>query len=229
MPHVWHFPKQAAAIAIIFVMLWGANKLGVPRWGFVALAAAVWLCVIAVPKIRLIFMFHLPHFGLVFFVIFIPALLTGTVVGEIAAHRGSRFDGDIAMAVIVGCALFQWGQQPKKASETPNPHIAINLDTKLLDACVGQYEFAPDNVFPVGMKLTIWRKGDQLIGQAFGRGGFQGPFDIYPESETNFFLTIHPNEQLTFIKNDNGEMTAVIDHEPGVPVFEGKKLLNPPN
>jgi hypothetical protein len=50
---------------------------------------------------------------------------------------------------------------------------------------------------------------------------------IYPESETNFFLTINGRqngEQLIFIKNDQGDVTAVIDQEPGLPVLEGKKL-----
>jgi hypothetical protein len=35
-------------------------------------------------------------------------LLAGTVPGRIAAHRGSRRDGDIAMAVFVGYAIGQW-------------------------------------------------------------------------------------------------------------------------
>ena len=73
------------------------------------------------------------------------------------------------------------------------------------------------------MKLTIWREGDQLVGQAWGKNVLQGAFDIYPESETNFFLKID-GAQLTFIKNDKGEVTAVIHHYPGFPDIEGKKL-----
>jgi hypothetical protein len=48
-------------------------------------------------------------------------------------------------------------------------------------------------------------------------------FDIYPESETNFFLKFD-GAQLTFIKNDKGEVTAVIHHMDGRPDLEGKKL-----
>jgi hypothetical protein len=115
--------------------------------------------------------------------------------------------------------------QPPTALEPPKPRVAIKLDTRLLDACVGHYEFAPDAVFPGGMKLTIWRQGDQLVGQAWGKNVLQGAFDMFPESETNFFLKIN-GVQLTFIKNDKGEVTAVIHHGAGLPDCEGKKLKN---
>jgi CubicO group peptidase (beta-lactamase class C family) len=113
--------------------------------------------------------------------------------------------------------------QPPKAPESPKPYVAIELDTKLLDACIGHYGFAPDAAYPTGMKLTIWREGDQLVGQAWGKNVLQGAFDIYPESETNFFLKID-GAQLTFIKNEKGEVTAVIHHMAGLPDCEGKKL-----
>jgi hypothetical protein len=99
------------------------------------------------------------------------------------------------------------------------------LDTKLYDACVGQYEFAPDAVFRSGMKLTIRRQGDQLIAQAQGRGVFRDAFHIYPESETNFLATFN-GAQFTFIKNDEGEVTGVIHHLEWLPDSEGKKLKN---
>jgi hypothetical protein len=40
--------------------------------------------------------------------------------------------------------------------------------------------------------------------------------DLNPESETNFFLKIN-GAQVTFIKNDKGEVTAVIHHMAGLP------------
>jgi hypothetical protein len=115
--------------------------------------------------------------------------------------------------------------EPPKAPEPTNRPIAIKLDTKLLDAVVGHYEFAPDAAFPTGIKVTIWREGDQLVGQAWGKDVPQGAFDIYPESETNFFIKFD-GVQLTFIKNGKGEVTAVIHHQAGCPDNEGKKLKN---
>jgi hypothetical protein len=115
--------------------------------------------------------------------------------------------------------------QPPKVSEPPKPHVAIKLDAKLLDAIVGHYEFAPDTVLPSGAKLTISREGDQLIWQAWGENATRGATDIYPESETNFFIKL-TGAQLTFIKNDKGKVTAVIHHLAGLPDCKGKKLKN---
>ncbi len=50
----------------------------------------------------------------------------------------------------------QWLEIPQPI--TNRPHVAIKLDTKLLDACVGNYEFAPS----AGGKVTVRREGDQL-------------------------------------------------------------------
>ena len=115
--------------------------------------------------------------------------------------------------------------EPPQASAPPQPHVAIKLDAKLLDAVVGRYEFAPNTAFPTGAKLTIWREGDQLLGEFRGENTLQGAFDIYPESETTFFIELN-GVQLTFIKNDKGEAMAVIHHSyrAGVPDCEGEKL-----
>jgi CubicO group peptidase (beta-lactamase class C family) len=113
--------------------------------------------------------------------------------------------------------------QPPTVPEPPKPRVAIKLDPKLLDACVGHYEFAPDTVLPNGAKLTIWREGDQLIWQAWGENATRGAIDIYPESETNFFIKLN-GAQLTFIKNDKGKVTVVIHHLAGLPDCKGKKL-----
>jgi serine-type D-Ala-D-Ala carboxypeptidase/endopeptidase len=122
-------------------------------------------------------------------------------------------------------SLNKISNETPKASEISKPRVIVKLDTKLYDALVGQYEFAPDATFPTGIKLSIWRQGDQLGGRAIGKKGGGGDFDIYPESETNFFLKIN-GAQLTFIKDDKGEVTAVIHHIAGLPDSEGKKFKN---
>jgi hypothetical protein len=114
--------------------------------------------------------------------------------------------------------------QPPKAPEPPHRPVSIKLDTKLLDVCAGHYEFTPKALFPTGMKLTIWREGDHLVGQAWGEKVPTGIFDIYPESETNFFPKTIDWLQLTFIKNDKGEVTSVHYHLVWCPDIEGKKL-----
>lgn len=113
--------------------------------------------------------------------------------------------------------------QPSKAPEISKPQAIVKLDTKFYNACVGQYEFAPDATFPSGIKLSIRREGDQLVGWAVGKSGGGGEFDLYPESETNFFLKIN-GAQLRFIKDEGGEVTAVIHRIAGLPDSEGRKL-----
>jgi hypothetical protein len=105
--------------------------------------------------------------------------------------------------------------------------VSRRRHTNLLDACVGDYEFAPNDTLPEGAKVKTWREDDQLIGQARGKNTLKLPFDIYAKSQTNFFLKIN-GATLTFIKNDNGEVTSVIHHITGVPDWEGKKLSKQP-
>ena len=130
------------------------------------------------------------------------------------------------MAIFVGCAPFQCLELPRTAHEVPATHIAIKLDAKLLDACVGQYTFPADNIFFIQWKLAIRRQGDQLIGQESTlKNKIFATFEIYPESETSFVFKTNSRQGLTFIKNDRGEVTAVIFHRgQGLPDSKGKKL-----
>ena len=134
------------------------------------------------------------------------------------------------MAIILGCAIFQWAEPPRKApAAPPKRYVAVKLDAKLLDACVGEYEFPPDNIsWSLGLewKLTIRRQGDQLMGQNTSKNKSYAAYEIYPESETNFFFKTNSPQELSFIKNDSGEVMALILHYPGTPDREGKKLKN---
>ena len=73
--------------------------------------------------------------------------------------------------------------------------------------------------------MMIWREGDQLVGLASGQNTLQGAFDIYPASEMNFFVKIN-GAQLRLVKNDGGQVTAVVYHSYGARFLdcEGKKM-----
>lgn len=105
------------------------------------------------------------------------------------------------------------------------PPVPIKLGSELLDAIVGDYEFAPEAGIPhfTGMKLTIWRNGDQLVGQTRGKNTLQGAFNLYPESETNYLNKVN-GAQLTFVKDDSGAVLTMVHRETGVPDLMGKKL-----
>jgi pimeloyl-ACP methyl ester carboxylesterase len=217
-----HFRLQIIAIAVTFLLAIIAARLRIPRWSFAALGVLV--LVIA----RCWYQASPSRAAFVFFVcalLLLPALIVGIIIGWFAARRGSRLQGDIAMAIFVGCAPFQCLEPPRTAPPTPISHHIIKLDERLLDACVGEYEIAPDNVFGIGAKVKISRNGDHLVGRAFGAGISTRASDLYPESETNFFVK-SDGVQVTFIKNDQGEVTALIRHKPGRPDSVGKKLKN---
>jgi len=99
----------------------------------------------------------------------------------------------------------QVDQAAKKISnEVPEERKAIPLDPKIYDLYVGQYQLAPN------FTLTITKENDRLMAQASG----QPKFELFPESEIKFFFKI-VDAQITFSKNDKGEITRLTLHQNG--------------
>jgi len=86
----------------------------------------------------------------------------------------------------------------------PKERTEISIDPSVLDAYIGQYEFSPDYI------LTITKENDCLYVQAKG----QGKHRAFPESKTKFFLKI-VDAQISFHKNDRGEVTHLVLHQDG--------------
>jgi alpha-beta hydrolase superfamily lysophospholipase len=212
--------SQGIAIPVAILLAIIGGRLRIPRWSFAALSLLVMVIVG--------FGFNptesWPAFVvLVCTLLLTPALIVGSLIGWVAARRGSQLQGDIAMAIFVGCAPFQCLELPRTAPQVSTPHIAIKLDATLLDACVGEYEMAPDNNYGTGAKVTIRREGDHLVWQAFMENAWRSALDLYSESETVFFFKEY-GAQVTFIKDDKGEVMGISRHKPGLPDSEGKKL-----
>ncbi|MEN6337438.1 MAG: alpha/beta fold hydrolase, partial [Phycisphaerales bacterium] len=189
-----HLRLQGIAMPVVFLLAMIAGKLRIPRWSFAVLAVLV--TVIAACWLK-----ASPNMTVWVFVacavVLTPALIAGVVIGWVAARRGSRLQGDIAMAVFVGFVPFQCVEPPRTAPQAPTPHTVIELDARLLDACAGEYEMTPDNVFLNGARVTIRRRGDRLVWRASGIIALPGALDLYPESETSFFLRT-TGAQVTF-------------------------------
>ena len=99
----------------------------------------------------------------------------------------------------------QVDQTAKKISnEVPEERKAILLDPKIYDLYAGQYQLAPN------FTLTITEENDRLMAQASG----QPKFELFPESEIKFFLKV-VDAQITFSKNDRGEITHLTLHQNG--------------
>ena len=215
-----HLRLQIIAVPVTLLLAIIADRFRIPRWSFAALGVLV--MVIAVFWFQTSWS-HPARNLMAAALAAMPALIAGVFIGWFAARRGSRLQGNIAMAIFVGIAPFQCLELPRTAPEVPK-HI-IKLDAKFLDACIGKYEIADDVFGRSGTKVTILRNGDHLIWQAVGGMALPGALDLYPESETNFFLKIN-GAQVSFIKNDKGEVTALIHHMTGLPDSEGNKLKN---
>lgn len=89
--------------------------------------------------------------------------------------------------------------------QIPRERVVAKVDPKIYDAYVGKYEVSPT------LTLTITREGNRLMSQ----GTNQPVVEIFPESETKFFLRVI-DAQLTFVKDAAGKVTELILHQGGV-------------
>jgi hypothetical protein len=83
--------------------------------------------------------------------------------------------------------------------DRPKERNVAAIDPRILDRYTGQYQFAPNYA------LTLTKEGDKLMGQAPGQPKVQ----FFPESDTKFFLKVI-DADLTFVKNEKGEVTEAI-------------------
>jgi tetratricopeptide (TPR) repeat protein len=77
-------------------------------------------------------------------------------------------------------------------------------DPKLYEAYAGDYELAPNFI------ITITLKNGKVMSQATG----QPEAELYPSSPTEFFLKV-VDAQITFVKNEQGQVTQLILHQGG--------------
>src|SRR5215813_5294099 len=95
-------------------------------------------------------------------------------------------------------------QYPLAKLEPPKERKEIKLDAKILDAYVGEYQFAP------GVSITITHEGEQLFAQLDG----QGKLELLAETEKDFFFKV-ANAQISFVKDDKGQVTQLVLHQNG--------------
>lgn len=87
----------------------------------------------------------------------------------------------------------------------------IRVDQALLQSYTGTYELVP------GFNIVISRDGDRLFAQATG----QPQFEIYPKSDTEFYLKVVA-AQIVFSANAEGEVSMAL-HQNGQ-VMPGKRV-----
>jgi uncharacterized protein DUF3471 len=97
------------------------------------------------------------------------------------------------------------GRRPWRKGSAAFGRQEVKVDAKLFDGYVGRYELAPNFI------LTLTRAEDHLFVQATG----QPKFDIYPESDRDYFLNV-VDAQITFVTDEKGRATELILHHGGI-------------
>jgi CubicO group peptidase (beta-lactamase class C family) len=90
--------------------------------------------------------------------------------------------------------------------KAPRQRTVVPVDHKIYDRYVGQYQFSAKHF------ITITRHGDRLVAQE--NGPMEFPYEILPESETEFFFTAGDG-QITFVLNEAGMAKEAIVYQDG--------------
>jgi CubicO group peptidase (beta-lactamase class C family) len=86
----------------------------------------------------------------------------------------------------------------------PQERKEVKVDPAVYDAYAGEYELAP------GFSITILREGDHLFAQPTG----QPKAELFPESETRFFLKV-VDAQIELVRGADGKVTGLVLHQNG--------------
>jgi len=107
------------------------------------------------------------------------------------------------MALSLTCNA-QSAASTAKPVGTPATRTEVKVAEKILKLYVGDYELQP------GFVLSVTLEGTQLSTQATG----QVKVEVYPESETKFFLKV-VDAQIEFVKDEAGKVTKLILYQNG--------------
>ena len=116
------------------------------------------------------------------------------------------FEKDAA-GEVTNVVLHQNGMNQSATTGAPpkEPKVA-QVDSRIYDKYTGVYQFSGADV-----TITVTREGNQLFVRMTG----QDRFEIFPKSETDFFLKV-VDAQLTFEKDAAGAVTDLILHQNGL-------------
>lgn len=90
------------------------------------------------------------------------------------------------------------------AALAPREHKEVKIDPRIFDRYLGSYQLGPNFI------LAVTRQEDRFFAQATG----QGPLEIFPESDREFFAK-DVDIQITFVIDSQGRTTELILHQNG--------------
>jgi hypothetical protein len=121
----------------------------------------------------------------------------------------------LRIIVYLAIVVFLLLPSPPAVAQTGHERKAIKLVPATYDAYVGKYELTPDFI------ITVAREPNGLSAQATD----QPKFELFAESATKFFLTA-VDAQITFVKNEKGEVTHLVLHQNGAEQ-SAKRIASP--
>lgn len=125
-------------------------------------------------------------------------------------ERGAGGKIESATSIVRAGKQISWKRTSQEATPT---HQKITVQTHILEQYAGEYELAPE------FSLTITVVGNRIFAQGTG----QGSNEIYPESETKFFLEI-VDAQIEFIKDTSGTYNKLILYQGGQKMEAKRKI-----
>lgn len=136
------------------------------------------------------------------------AVVTGRIVSKV--QGGLNFQSRFTDTFVKRNG--RWQVVVRHYSRIPAERTVINLDSKIYDAYIGQYELAPNVV------ISVTKEGEKLMSQTTG----QPKMELLPESEIEFFIKGF-TAQFVFVRDETGQVTKLIINQEGQRVT-AKKL-----
>jgi hypothetical protein len=112
--------------------------------------------------------------------------------------------------IVTGMKMYPLGNKTaelatKVDEEMPAEKVVAEIDVSIYDDYVGEFELSPS------FAIIVRRKGDRLFAQATG----QQEFEVFPSSETVFFLKVVEAE-LRFVRGGDGKINKIVLKQGGV-------------
>ncbi|HEV2328625.1 MAG TPA: serine hydrolase [Verrucomicrobiae bacterium] len=138
--------------------------------------------------------------------------LTGQLEGEIFPRSDTEFFAKVVDAQFTfvkdssGKAIKLVLHQNGLDLDAPRTKdlLEAKVDPAAYDSVAGQYDYGG------GAVMTVTHEGDHLFAQLTG----QSKYEIFPESETNYFWKV-VDAQVTFVKDNSGKVIKAIHHQNG--------------
>ncbi len=139
--------------------------------------------------------------------------LTGQPRFEIFLHSANEFFWKVVDAQISfvknekGEVIHGFHRQDGQSLTVPRlkEEAPVKIDPAIYDAYAGEFELAPNAI------ITVTKEGEQLFVQLTG----QPKFEIFPRSETEFFLTV-VRADIKFLKESDGKVASLVLKQGGM-------------